>query len=145
MTKDKGKPARVNGKDVNKMTNKEYKDARDIAENAPELSTFEHYNGWYIARAMDANDAKEMRKDYKTEKKINKAFALDGFNNRALVIPTENGYKLKSYYTDVAEIVGGDFVKTWDGYSVTTMKHINAFREYFGFDRMSKREWIETK
>jgi len=125
------------------MTNKEYKNARDLAKNAGELFTFEKYNGWYVTRFMDANDAREMRKEYKTEKK-NGAFALDGFNNRALVIPTEHGYKLKSYYTDVAEIVDGAFVKTWDGYSVTTMKHINAFREHFGFDRMSKREWIET-
>ena len=126
------------------MTNKEYKNARDLAENAIELFTFEKYNGWYITRSMDANDAKEMRKEYKTEKRDNNAFTLDGFNNRALVIPTEHGYKLKSYYTEVAEIVDGAFVKTWDGYSVTTMKHVNAFREHFGFARMSKREWIET-
>ena len=125
------------------MTNKEYKNARDLAENASELYTFEKYNGWYMTRCMDTNDMREMRNEYKANKKENNAFALDGFNNRALVIPTEHGYTLKSYYTTVAAIVDGDFVKTWDGYSVTTMKHINAFREYFGFARMGKRDWIE--
>lgn len=130
------------------MTNKEYKQAREIAESADELYTFEHYNGysWYPTRYMHSDDLKEMRKEYKELKKNRGAFTLDGFGNRALVIPTNNGYILQSYYTEVAEIRNtGEFIKLWDGFSVTTLKHINAFREFAGMDTISKREWIEME
>lgn len=126
------------------MTNKEYKARRDEHENANELFTFEKWNGvsFYPSRMMDSVELKEMRKDRKEEYK-NGGFALDGFGVRAVIIPIENGYILKSYNTEVAAIVGGSFFKLWNGYSVTTMKHINAFRYYFGFPGMNKREWIE--
>lgn len=126
------------------MTEKEYKARRDEHENADELFTYEKYNGvsWYPSRYLDAADLKGLRNEYKSDKK-NGAFTLDGFNGRAVIIPIENGYILKSYETDVAAIVGGSFFKLWNGYSVTTMKHINAFRYYFGFPGMNKREWVE--
>ncbi len=126
------------------MTGKEYKARREEHENANELFTFEKWNGvsFYPSRMMDSAELKEMRKERKEEYK-NGGFALDGFGVRAVVIPIENGYILKSYNTEVAAIVGGSFFKLWNGYSVTTMKHINAFAEYFGFHRLSKREWIE--
>lgn len=126
------------------MTNKEYKIAREEHENANELHTFEKWNGvsWYPSRMMDSAELKEMRKERKKEYK-NGGFTLDGFGVRAVIIPIENGYILKSYNTEVAAIVGGSFFKLWNGYSVTTMKHINAFRYYFGFPWMNKREWVE--
>lgn len=129
------------------MTNKEYKQAREIAESADELYTFEHYNGYSFrpTRHMQADDIKEMRQKYKELKNNRGAFTLDGFGNRALVIPTNNGYILQSYYTEVAEIRDGEFIKLWDGFSVTTLKHINAFREFAGMDTISKREWIEME
>ena len=125
------------------MTNKEYKIVREEHENANELYTYEKWNGWslYPSRYMDTNDARELRNEYKNDKSHG-AFTLDGFNGRAVIIPVENGYILKSYETEVAAIVGGSFFKLWAGYSVTTMKHINIFAEYFGFHRLSKREWI---
>ena len=50
---------------------------------------------------------------------------------------------LKSYQTVVAVYFDGAFVKTWDGFSKTTQKHINIFRASFGLDPLSKREIIE--
>lgn len=125
------------------MTNKEYKIARDEHESASELYTYEKYNGWYVSRHLDTNDLRELRNEYKSDKK-NGAFTLDGFNGRAVIVPIDNGYLLKSYETEVAAIVNGEFYKLWAGYSVTTMKHINAFREWYGMHKISKREWIET-
>ena len=129
------------------MTNKEYRAARENAENAPELETFESYvnNGWYgyYNRYMKPDDLKDMRKAYKEIKANKGAFILDDFGGRALVIPTENGYILQSYYTNVCEIKNGEFIKLWGGFSVTTLKHINAFRRHFNLGTLSKREWIE--
>lgn len=131
------------------MTNKEYRIARERAEGAEEIYTFEseHFNGfcYFNSRYMSADDLKEMRQANKETKKELKAFALEGFVGRALIIPTETGYILRSYYTDVAEVRDGEFIRLWDGFSVTTLKHINIFRQFTGFDTMSKREWIETE
>ena len=124
------------------MTNKEYKIARENAESASELYEFEHYNGWYVSRGMTAEDVKKMRAERKAEKK-NGAYTLDGFNDRAIVKPYGYGETLTSYNTTVCAMVCGDFVKTWDGYSATTMKHVNTFREIYGLPKLSKREWIE--
>ena len=131
------------------MTNKEYKLAREDAENAIELDTFEHYheNGFwgYYSRYMSADDLKTMRKEIKNDKKNHAGIVLDEFNNRAVIIPVDNGYILKSYYTNVAAFIDGKFIKLWGGFSVTTLKHINAFRRYLKLDYLSKREWIELE
>ena len=52
------------------MTNKQYKAAREMAEGAEEIYTFEHYNGFsfYTNKYMTSEDLKEMRKDYKAIK-----------------------------------------------------------------------------
>lgn len=63
---------------------------------------------------------------------------LDGYSNRAMVI-SKNDYEfLLSYWT----IVGykdkeGNFHRTWDGYSQTTV-HNHVYK--FGFN-FSKKEW----
>ena len=128
------------------MTNKEYKRARENAESANELDTFVTYEGYfgYPNRYMKPEDIKELRKEYKELKKDKNAFALDGFSGRALVIPMESGdVVLQSYYTAVAVIRNGRFIKLWDGYSNTTLKHINEFRRHYNMSALSKREWIE--
>ena len=129
------------------MTNKEYKQARQDAESAPEIYTFEHWNGFsfYPNRYMTSEDLKDLRKENKAVKANRNAFSLDEFGNRALIIPVENGFILRSYYTDVAVIRNGEFFKLWNGFSVTTLKHINAFCRHFGFPTFSKREWIEKE
>ena len=125
------------------MTNKEYRNAREMHENAEELFTYEKYNGWYVSRALDANDLRELRAEYKVDKQRG-AFTLDGFNNRAVVIPTNGGYVLKSYDTIVCAMHYGTFYKVWRGYSATTIKHINAFRKMCHMDTLfTKRGWIE--
>lgn len=125
-----------------KLTNKQYREARIEAENAEEVFTFEHYaGGFYPTRYMSSEDIKEMWNEYKSID----GFKLEGCNNRAIVIPVEDGYILQSYYTKVAAIRNGEFVKFWNGYSNTTLKHINAFRHYFGMVALSKREWIELE
>ena len=126
------------------MTNKEYKIAKANAEDAPELYEFEHYNGWRMVCHMTAEDLKEMRAERKAEKR-NGAYTLDGFNDRAIVKPYGYGETLTSYNTTVCAMVCGEFVKTWNGYSVTTMKHVNTFREMYGLPKLSKREWIELE
>lgn len=49
--------------------------------------------------------------------------------------------KLKSYDTVVCEVLDGDFVRLWDGYSRTTMEHVNEFRQQLGLPKLSKSEW----
>lgn len=35
----------------------------------------------------------------------------------------------------------GEFVRMWEGYSATTMRHINAFIEMFGISGGGKKWW----
>lgn len=70
------------------------------------------------------------------------------FYGKALVKETENEIILQSYETDVCKIdKNGHFIKLWNGYSVTTMNHINAFLSLFDIPFMRKKEWeaIETE
>ena len=57
--------------------------------------------------------------------------------------------KLVSYDTIVAEWHGGEFgagfVRTWSGYSVTTMRHVNSFRALWGLPVISKKEWLSME
>ena len=52
---------------------------------------------------------------------------------------------LYSYGTPVARIEGDGadavFTRLWDGWSATTARHVNAFRDVNGMDRLSKAEW----
>lgn len=55
------------------------------------------------------------------------------FYGKAKVIITPEGVKrLLSYNTIVCEIdSNGNFRRLWDGYSVTTMRHIKAFTDLY--------------
>lgn len=65
------------------------------------------------------------------------------YYGKAKVIETDNKVQLQSYQTIVCEIdKDNNFIRLWNGYSVTTMKHINDFRMAFGFDSLSKKEWL---
>ena len=37
------------------------------------------------------------------------------------------------------------FRRVWCDYSATTMRHINAFRAYYGLHALSKSEWMGLK
>lgn len=125
------------------MTNKEYKAAREAAEHVEELYEFEKEipGTWHTTKMLDTQELRELRAQYKTDHGIK----LEGFNNRAIVIKVKGGYILKSYNTIVAYyLISEDkMIRAWDGFSVTTLKHVNIFRSWLGLSTLSKREWIE--
>ena len=108
--------------------------------------TFEHYNGYsfYPTYSMTTEDMRNLRNE---NKGLAKAFKTEKISDRAIVIyDNYNTKTLKSYHTYICEIDNnGNFTKLWDGYSATTMKHINIFRQMFGLPTMSKYEWIMTE
>ena len=73
------------------------------------------------------------------------------FYGKAKIIETENGEKvLQSYNTEVCKINGnGEFVRMWEGYSATTMRHINSFLLFYDMNGGGKSWWdmqpVETE
>ena len=69
------------------------------------------------------------------------------FYGKAKVIEKDNGEKvLQSYNTEVCKITsGGEFVRLWGGYSVTTMRHINSFLQLVGIAGGGKAWWDAQK
>lgn len=65
------------------------------------------------------------------------------FYGKAKVIEKDNGEKvLQSYNTEVCKITsGGEFVRLWGGYSLTTMRHVNSFLSFFGISGGGKYWW----
>ena len=64
------------------------------------------------------------------------------FYGKAVAIEKDNGdIELRSYNTIVARIRNGKFEKLWNGYSVTTMRHINSFIDTYGIDGGGKAWW----
>ena len=49
---------------------------------------------------------------------------------------------LKSYNTIVCQISKGRFIRTWGGYSRTTMKHVNDFRMAHDLPALNKAQWL---
>ena len=77
------------------------------------------------------------------EKKELKATTQKSYYGKAIVIEDKFGNKrLKSYKTIVAEITRkGKFKRLWEGYSQTTMNHINEFRKENGLEKINAKEW----
>jgi hypothetical protein len=68
------------------------------------------------------------------------------FYGKAQVIEQDNGdVELRSYTTIVARIRNGKFERLWDGYSATTMTHINAFIDAFGIAGGGKAWWTSLE
>lgn len=65
------------------------------------------------------------------------------FYGKAKVIEKDNGEKvLQSYNTEVCKISSnGEFVRMWEGYSATTMHHINSFLSFFDISGGGKAWW----
>ena len=64
------------------------------------------------------------------------------FYGKAKVTDYGNGFSvLTSYKTEVAAIRNGRPIRLWDGYSATTMKHVNEFFLQNGINSHGKREW----
>ena len=112
------------------MTNKEYR---------AKLENMAVYNGFDY---LNQREVKALREEVRNRGKYDGEIYLSGF--RATIRKEPYGIVLRSYQTDVA-VVGfdGKFRKIWDGYSTTTLKHVNMFREKFKFRKLHKREWVE--
>lgn len=64
------------------------------------------------------------------------------FYGKAKVIERDGEKLLQSYNTIVCKIdKDGNFVKLWDGYSYTTLRHINSFIQHFGIAGGGKSWW----
>jgi hypothetical protein len=86
--------------------------------------------------------------NYKTKKM--KVFNLIGENNKPLtnckVIENDGLSQLLSYNTIVAEYNHETNEMDVKGYySMTTAKHINAFLDFYGFDRCNKTQLLNYK
>lgn len=69
------------------------------------------------------------------------------FYGKVQVIEKDNGeIVLQSYNTEVCKITsGGEFVRLWGGYSVTTMRHVNSFLQLVGIAGGGKAWWDTQK
>lgn len=66
------------------------------------------------------------------------------FYGKAKVIENNGENFLQSYNTIVCKVdKNGKFVKMWDGYSATTMSHINSFTDLFNINGHGKK-WYES-
>lgn len=64
------------------------------------------------------------------------------FYNKAIITVTDNGdIELTSYCTTVCRIRNGKLERLWNGYSATTMRHINAFLEHYNLPGGGKSWW----
>ena len=74
-----------------------------------------------------------------------KATLQKSYYKKANIYTDSNGNTvLRSYNTDVAMIdKNGNFLRLWNGWSVTTAKHVNDFRTQNGLPMLSKKEWLQ--
>ena len=64
------------------------------------------------------------------------------FYGKAKIIECKEGRYLQSYDTIVCFLsYGGTFEKLWDGYSATTMRHINSFMDFIGWNEYGGKTW----
>lgn len=64
------------------------------------------------------------------------------FYGKATVSQYNGKIILTSYTTDVCYIDSEGFHRLWNGYSVTTMNHINEFLQQNGLEKLLKKEWL---
>ena len=68
------------------------------------------------------------------------------FYGKAIVEEKDNGdIELISYTTTVCRIRNGKFERLWDGYSSTTMRHINSFIDFYGIEGGGKFWWTSLE
>ena len=122
-----------------------YKERLEEHETAFDVTPSPNYVGWYMHESsyLDKDAQKDLREDVKSRIKGGHNVVYDT-NGKATWYINEDGEKvLRSYYTDVMKISPErGIVKLWEGYSVTTMGHINKFLDMNGISSLSKQEWI---
>ena len=68
------------------------------------------------------------------------------FYGKAHIIENDNGdIELKIYDTVVCRIRNGKFERLLDDYSATTMRHINAFIDFYGISGGGKKWWMSLE
>lgn len=99
-------------------------------------------SNWYDY--LNNSEVSELKKDVTRRAKKEGTEVLEGTNKKATITWSEDGtIILTSYYTDVLDVLpDGTIVKRWDGYSATTMRHINALMAKLNLPLISKREWV---
>lgn len=67
------------------------------------------------------------------------------FYGKAVVhVHADGSAVLISYNTPVCAIdKNGSFIRLWGGWSATTAKHVDAFRNLYGFRAINKSEWLK--
>lgn len=65
------------------------------------------------------------------------------FYRKATIIEDDDVVYLKSYTTIVGFINKGIFHRTWEGYSRTTMRHVNAFLNTYNVFGEGNKTWWE--
>lgn len=71
-----------------------------------------------------------------------KATSQKSFYKKAFVLEDSKGsLYLRSYDTIVCGIVNGIFKKFWNGYSKTTITHVNDFRKAHFLEKLYKKDW----
>lgn len=111
------------------MTNKEYR------------NTWQGESSFTFWDSLNPYEERELRHDIRARHGVE----LPNSNHRASVRIEDGIPILTSYYTDVCAIVDGEARRLWDGYSATTMRHINKFLSLYGLDGLSKREWVSME
>lgn len=54
-------------------------------------------------------------------------------------------FTLYSYNVKICKIANGKFHRFFNGYTATTMTHVNEFRMQNGLQRLSKKEWLKLE
>lgn len=106
------------------------------------------YNGRNDYLTQESATAYKSRKYYETnETELTPQYTRQkSFYGKARVIKTGKKSLLRSYDTIVCGInTKGKFVRLWNDYSVTTMLHINEYRQQNGMPALSKKEWNEME
>lgn len=80
----------------------------------------------------------------KNANKVGNAKVLKNSNNRAIVIENSTYIFLQSYDTPILRVDKRTHTikKLWNGYSHTTIKHVNEFMYKYGI-QFNKKDWME--
>lgn len=98
----------------------------------------------YALNKDNKNEMERIKQEYKIIPKTElKAINSNqkSFYKRAYTHTDGNATILTSYTTQVCKIVDNEFIRLWGGWSSTTAKHINEFRQQNGLPKISKSEW----
>lgn len=101
---------------------------------------YESIKGWRNDYLMENPKKEAVLQNAKVNGMVN---ILPNSNNRAVTIETNEKIFLQSYDTVILSVdkETGKIEKFWDGYSVTTMKHINDFLSPYG-KKFNKKAWL---